>query len=104
MQEIKDTDFEKLIKESSQPVLVDFWAPWCGPCRQLSPVLEEVSGEIGSKIKICKMNVDESPETPAKFNIRGIPTLILFKNGVQEDIKVGSLSKTQIIDWLNSKI
>ena len=81
MKIINDNEFETEIKNSAVPVLVDFYAEWCSPCRQLSPVLEEVSKELGDKLKVVKMNIDDSPETPTNFGVRGIPTLIMFKNG-----------------------
>ncbi|MFI4983977.1 MAG: thioredoxin [Rickettsiales bacterium] len=85
-------------------VLVDFWAEWCGPCRQLSPIVDEVAGEMKGKLKVCKMNVDENPETPSKFGVRGIPALILFKDGKQISTKVGSMPKTTLSAWLNEEI
>jgi thioredoxin 1 len=85
-------------------VLVDFWAEWCGPCRQLSPIVDEVAGEMHGKLKVCKMNVDENPETPSKYGIRGIPALILFKDGKQIASKVGSMPKTTLAAWLHEEI
>ena len=102
--QVKDNEFEAKVLKSSTPVLVDFWAEWCGPCKALAPVLEEVSKEIGSKVVIMKMNVDESPETPSKFGIMSIPTLILFKDGKQVGVKVGSVPKHTIIEWIESLI
>ncbi|MGD9638831.1 MAG: thioredoxin [Alphaproteobacteria bacterium] len=104
MQEINDTTFEAEVLNEKTNVLVDFWAEWCGPCRQLGPVLEEVSKELEGKVKIVKMNIDHAPETPTKYGIRGIPTMILFKDGQQVSTKVGALPKTQILQWLNSEI
>ena len=89
MQSIKDDEFQKEVLDSKGLVLVDFWAEWCGPCRQLGPVLEEVSKEMGDTVKFCKMNVDEAPNTAAQFGIRSIPTMFLFKDGKQIDVKVG---------------
>ena len=101
MQSIKDNEFQKEVLDSKGLVLVDFWAEWCGPCRQLGPVLEEVSKEMGDTVKICKMNVDEAPNTAAQFGIRSIPTMFLFKDGKQIDVKVGFNAQSAITSWLN---
>ena len=89
-----------VLQNGDQLVLVDFWAEWCGPCQQVAPVLEELAGEMGEKVKIVKVNIDDSPETPTKYGVRGIPTLMLFKNGEVADTKVGALPKSQITEWL----
>lgn len=100
VKEIKDADFESEVLKSATPVLVDFWASWCGPCRMLAPIIEELAGEYSGKAGFVKMNVDESPETPKKFNIRGIPTLMLFKDGQSINTVVGAVPKGQIEDML----
>ncbi len=99
---ISDSQFQNEVLDSKGLVLVDFWAEWCGPCRQLGPVLEEVSKEMGNDVKICKMNVDEAPNTAAQYGIRSIPTMFLFKDGKQVDVKVGFNSQASIVAWLNS--
>ncbi len=101
---VNDTTFEADVLQSSIPVLVDFWAEWCGPCRMLAPTLEEIAKEFSGKLIVAKVNVDLSKETPAKYGIRGIPTIILFKNGKQHATKVGLLSKTQLQEFLNENI
>jgi len=99
-----DEGFEIDVLQSDKPVLVDYWAEWCGPCKMIAPILEEVASEYGEKIKVCKMNIDENQETPPRYGIRGIPTLILFKNGEVEATKVGALSKTQLQSFLDDNI
>jgi len=102
--ELDEKSFKELTESSDKLILVDFWAPWCGPCKQLAPILDEVSKEIGSKAEITKVNVDEFPDIAGKHNVRGIPTMILFKGGSVVATKVGSLSKTALIDWINSAL
>ncbi len=102
MKSISDAQFETEVLKSKGLVLVDFWAEWCGPCRQLGPVLEEVSKEMGDKVAIFKMNVDESPNTAAQYGIRSIPTMFLFKDGKQIDVKVGLNSKASLVSWIEA--
>ncbi len=104
MEIINDSTFESSVLKSDKPVLVDFFATWCGPCRQMLPIVDELSTEMADKIKIVKMDVDEAPKTPETFAIQSIPTLILFKNGQVVDQKTGALSKSSLIEWLNAKI
>ena len=98
---INDSNFDDEIKNSHLPILVDFWAEWCGPCKQIGPILEEISEEKQNKIKIVKLNIDENPITQQKYGVRGIPTLILFKNGNLFDSKVGSMPKSSLNEWLD---
>lgn len=98
---VTDASFEQDVIKSDTPVLVDFWAEWCGPCRMIAPVLEEIAAEAGGKFKVMKLNVDENPETPPKFGIRGIPTLILFKNGEVAGTQVGAVHKTQLSAFID---
>ena len=101
---VTDDSFEQDVLQSDVPVLVDYWAEWCGPCKMIAPILEEVVAEYDGKLKIAKLNIDENPNTPPKYGIRGIPTLILFKNGDVEATKVGALSKSQLTAFIDSNI
>ena len=102
--QISDSSFDSDVFQAEGPVLVDFWAEWCGPCKMIAPVLEELASEYGEKLKICKMDVDANPETAPKYGIRGIPTLILFNNGDVAGTKVGALSKSQLSEFIDSAI
>ena len=99
-----DGGFDQDVLSSEKPVLVDYWAEWCGPCKMIAPILEEVAGEYADKLKVCKIDIDANQETPPKYGIRGIPTLMLFKNGEVEATKVGALSKSQLQAFLDSNI
>jgi len=101
---ITDDSFEQEVLQAGVPVLVDYWADWCGPCKMISPILDEVAKEYAGKLKVCKLNIDENQATPPKFGIRGIPTLMIFKNGNVEATKVGALSKSQLTAFVDSNI
>ena len=106
IEQVSDTSFKQSVIDDSnnQPVLVDFWAEWCGPCKALGPILENVSVEFEGKIAVKKVNIDENPEAPANFGIRSIPTMILFKNGSIADTKIGLSSEADLKNWLNSHL
>ena len=101
---INDADFESVVVNSDIPVLLDFWAPWCGPCKMIAPVLDELAPEFAGKAKIVKMNVDDNQATPAQFGVRSIPTLLLFKNGQVVATQVGALPRTQLANFINQHI
>ena len=101
---VTDSTFEDEVLKSDVPVLVDYWAEWCGPCKMIAPVLEEIADEYDGKRKICKLNIEENTQTPPKFNRRGIPTLMLFKDGNVDATKVGALSKSQLTAFLDSNL
>jgi thioredoxin 1 len=102
--EVTDSTFNTEVINSEQPVLIDFWAEWCGPCRQLTPIIDEVSKELEGKVKVVKMNIDHNPQTPSQLGVRGIPTLMIFKNGVLSGTKVGALPKSNLLEWINDNI
>ncbi len=101
---VSDTTFDNDVLKADGPVLVDFWADWCGPCKMIAPILDEVSKEYEGKVRVAKLNIDENPATPPKYGIRGIPTLMLFKNGNVEATKVGAVSKSQLTAFIDSNV
>ncbi len=101
---VTESNFEEEVVNSDVPVLVDFWAEWCGPCKMIAPILDEIAKEYGEKLKICKIDVDSNPEIAPKFGIRGIPTLIMFKDGNAESTKVGAVSKSQLVEFVDEII
>jgi thioredoxin 1 len=101
---VSDSDFDAQVLKSDKPVLVDFWAEWCGPCKMIGPSLEEISEELGEQVQIVKLNIDDHPDTPAKYGVRGIPTMILFKGGEVADTKVGAAPKAQLKSWLEAAL
>ena len=98
---VTDASFETDVLKSSQPVLVDFWAEWCGPCKQIAPALEQIAQELEGKITVAKLDIEASPTTPSKYGVRGIPTMMLFKDGQMTSMKVGAIPKQKILDWLS---
>ena len=104
VEKVSDQSFDADVLQSSTPVVVDFWAEWCGPCRMVAPVLDELSGELGDKVKIVKLNVDENPVTASKYGIMSIPTLLLFKDGKIASRQVGAAPKAKLVQWINGSI
>ncbi len=101
---ISDESFEEEVLQSERPVLIDYWAEWCGPCKMIAPVLDEIATEYSDRLKVVKLNIDDNPQTPPKYGIRGIPTLMVFKNGQVEATKVGAVSKAQLIAFLDDSL
>ena len=104
VEKVSDQSFEEDVIKADAPVIVDFWAEWCGPCRMVAPILEEVSGEMGEKVRIVKLNVDENPQTASKYGIMPIPTLLLFKDGKIASRQVGAAPKAKLVQWINAAI
>lgn len=101
---VSDSSFEQDVLKSNVPVLLDFWAEWCGPCKMIAPILDQIAAEYAGKVLVAKMNVDENPKTPMKFSVRGIPTLILFKNGQLQGQKIGGVRKADVVAFLDSNL
>ena len=98
---VTDESFDKDVLQASKPVLVDFWAEWCGPCKQIAPALEQIASELGEQVTVAKLNIEDSPTTPSRYGVRGIPTMMLFKGGQMTSMKVGAMPKQKIVEWLN---
>ena len=101
---VSDDSFENDVLKASGPVVVDYWAEWCGPCKQIGPALEEIAGEMADKVKVVKINIDDNPSTPTKYGVRGIPTLMLFKDGEVADTQVGAVPKGKIVEWIERSL
>lgn len=102
--QVSDAEFENEVLKAGEPVIVDFWAEWCGPCKALSPLVDELAGELAGKAKVVKVNIDDNPNTPTKYGVRGIPTLMVFKDGQLVDTRVGGMSKSQLTEWAQGTI
>jgi len=102
--QVSDDSFESDVLNADGPVLVDFWAEWCGPCKQIAPALDELSAQMGEKVTVAKINIDENPNTPSKYGVRGIPTLMIFKNGEVAATKIGALPKNKLFEWVEQSI
>ncbi len=101
---VTDTDFEAEVLNADSPVLVDFWAEWCGPCKQLSPLVDELAADMDGKVKVVKVNIEDAPEAPTKYGVRGVPTLMIFKDGQVVDTKVGGMPKSQLAEWVEGAV
>ncbi len=101
---VTDTDFETEVLKADGPVLVDFWAEWCGPCKTLSPIVDELAEDMKDKVKVVKVNIDQAPEAPTKYGVRGIPTLMIFKGGEVVDTRVGGMPKSQLTEWVEGQV
>ena len=104
MKQVSDQSFADDVLKAPGPVLVDFWAEWCGPCKQIAPSLEEIAKELGDKLTVAKVNIDENPQTPTQYGVRGIPTLMIFKDGQVAAMKVGALPKSKLMEWVQESI
>ncbi len=103
-EKVSDSSFEADVLQSQQPVVVDFWAEWCGPCKMIAPTLDEIARELDGQVKVAKINIDENPSTPSRYGVRAIPTLMLFKGGQQVGTQVGVVPKSKLVDWIKSSL